>query len=73
MSEGDRGTGTIKRLVKDRGFGFIRTDDGQQELFFHRSQLTDSTIFFSLQEGDHVKFTETMDQKGLRAVDVGLA
>jgi cold shock CspA family protein len=31
-------TGTIKRVFKDRGFGFIRTSDGQ-EIFFHRSGL----------------------------------
>ena len=35
--------GTIKRLVKDRGFGFIR-DDGGQEWFFHRSSVTDITF-----------------------------
>jgi len=30
--------GTIKRVVRDRGFGFILTSDGQQ-VFFHRSGL----------------------------------
>ncbi|HTV53499.1 MAG TPA: cold shock domain-containing protein, partial [Terriglobia bacterium] len=30
--------GTIKRLIRDRGFGFIRSEDGQ-EVFFHRSAL----------------------------------
>ena len=34
-------TGTIKRLVRDRGFGFIR-DDGGQEWFFHRSAVQGS-------------------------------
>src|SRR6059058_5190483 len=29
-------TGTIKKLVSDRGFGFIKAEDGQ-EYFFHRS------------------------------------
>ena len=33
--------GTIKRLVRDRGFGFIR-DDGGQEWFFHRSGVQGS-------------------------------
>ena len=31
-------SGTIKRLVRDRGFGFIRDDNGQ-EWFFHRSAV----------------------------------
>src|SRR5438067_868278 len=35
-------SGTIKRLVRDRGFGFIR-DDGGQEWFFHRSSV-DGTL-----------------------------
>ena len=47
-------TGTIKRVFKDRGFGFIRTPDGQ-EIFFHRSGLR-STRFESIAEGDAVEF-----------------
>ena len=42
--DGRRGSmpnGTIKRLVRDRGFGFIR-DDGGQEWFFHRSSVQGS-------------------------------
>ena len=35
-------TGKIKRLMKDRGFGFIRGNDGQ-EVFFHR-QLTQADL-----------------------------
>ncbi len=30
--------GTIRRLISDRGFGFINTDEGK-ELFFHRNEL----------------------------------
>ena len=46
-------TGTIKRLVRDRGFGFIR-DEGGQEWFFHRSSVQGS--FDSLNEGQRVSF-----------------
>ncbi|PYV01868.1 MAG: hypothetical protein DMG26_12605, partial [Acidobacteria bacterium] len=28
--------GTIKRVVRDRGFGFIHADDGR-EIFFHHT------------------------------------
>ena len=31
-------TGTIKKLVRERGFGFIQGQDGV-EFFFHRSAL----------------------------------
>ena len=48
-------SGTIKRLVRDRGFGFIR-DDGGQEWFFHRSSVQGS--FESLNEGQRVSFDE---------------
>ena len=47
--------GTIKRLVRDRGFGFIR-DDGGQEWFFHRSSVQGS--FDELNEGQRVSFEE---------------
>ena len=32
-------TGTVKKLVKDRGFGFIQPADGGDELFFHSTSL----------------------------------
>ena len=45
--------GTIARLM-DRGFGFIKTDDGT-DIFFHRSEL-DGVEFSSLREGQEVEF-----------------
>ena len=54
--------GTIKRLVRDRGFGFIR-DDGGQEWFFHRSAV-ESGGFEQLNEGQRassVQFTPSPD------------
>jgi CspA family cold shock protein len=59
--------GTIKRLVRDRGFGFIR-DDGGQEWFFHRSSVQGS--FDSLSEGQRVSFDEEPSAKGPRAGNV---
>ena len=50
--------GTIKRLVSDRGFGFITQDDGS-EIFFHRSKVTGS--FDSLSEGQRVSYEKAMD------------
>jgi len=49
-------TGTIKRLVRDRGFGFIR-DEGGQEWFFHRSAVGEGG-FEKLAEGQRVRFDE---------------
>ena len=64
---GDVANGTIKRLVRDRGFGFIR-DDGGQEWFFHRSSVSGS--FDQLNEGQRVSFDEEPSQKGPRAGNI---
>jgi cold shock protein len=60
-------SGTIKRLVRDRGFGFIR-DDAGQEWFFHRSSVQGS--FDQLNEGQRVAFEEEPSAKGPRAGNV---
>ncbi len=57
--------GTIKRLVMDRGFGFLSGEDGK-EYFFHRSSVEGS--FEGLQEGQKVSFdVESSAPKGPRA------
>lgn len=60
-------SGQIKRLVRDRGFGFIR-DDGGQEWFFHRSSVEGN--FDTLNEGQRVSFDEEPSPKGPRAGNV---
>jgi cold shock protein len=63
--------GTIKRVIRDRGFGFIRSSEGQ-EVFFHRSGLQNLN-FDSLKEGDTVEFEMERGEKGPRAVNVKAA
>ncbi len=46
--------GTIARLIRDRGYGFITTEDGK-DVFFHRSALR-GLRFDSLKEGQSVEF-----------------
>lgn len=65
---GDVANGTIKRLVRDRGFGFIR-DDGGQEWFFHRSAVKTGS-FEELNEGQRVAFDEEPSAKGPRAGNI---
>jgi len=60
--------GTIKRVVRDRGFGFIRSTDGQ-EVFFHRNGLQQMD-FDSLKEGATVEFEVEQSEKGPRATNV---
>ena len=63
--------GNVKRIVVDRGFGFLSGEDGQ-EYFFHRSSL-EGLRFEDLQEGDRVAFDEEPGSpKGPRARGVRL-
>jgi CspA family cold shock protein len=61
--------GTIKKLVADRGFGFIAAEDGV-EYFFHRSGLDRTLNFDSLAGGERVEFDIEASQKGPRAARV---
>jgi CspA family cold shock protein len=65
-------TGTIKKLVSDRGFGFIAAEDGK-EYFFHRTGLDSSVNFDSLAGGERVSFEIEPSQKGPRANRIRLA
>lgn len=60
--------GKIKRLIKERGFGFITTEDGK-EVFFHRSALEEEN-FDALEEGASVEFDLEEGPKGPRAINV---
>ena len=59
--------GTIKKIVKDKGFGFIVPDDGSDDVFFHRSRLAPKVVFEDLREGDEVEFQVTKGEKGPQA------
>jgi CspA family cold shock protein len=65
--ESSMASGTIKRIQRDKGFGFIRDNSGQ-EYFFHRSAVQGS--FDSLSEGQRVSFDEEQSPKGPRAGNV---
>ena len=60
--------GTIKKLIRDRGFGFIRAEDGN-EVFVHRSGF-EGEDFDSVNEGQDVEFNTERGAKGLRAINV---
>ncbi|HWH24458.1 MAG TPA: cold shock domain-containing protein [Candidatus Limnocylindria bacterium] len=62
-------TGTIKKVVADRGFGFIAADD-EKEYFFHRSGLNPSLDFDRLVGGERVTFEIEQSPKGPRAAKV---
>lgn len=65
-------TGTIKRIVRDKGFGFITPHDGSGDVFFHRSRLAPRVEFDDLREGEEVEFQSRPGDKGPQAFDVKL-
>lgn len=65
-------TGTVKKVIADRGFGFIAADDGK-EYFFHRGGLQSPLDFDQLAGGEKVEFDVESNPKGPRAVRVRAA
>ena len=65
-------SGTVKRVISERGFGFIVGEDGK-EYFFHRDGLTSSVDFDRLVGGERVNFDTETGPKGERAVRVQAA
>jgi CspA family cold shock protein len=59
-------TGTINKLVSQRGYGFINGDDGT-EYFFHRDGVESPQGFDGLERGEKVTFEIEPSQKGPRA------
>ncbi|MGE5309122.1 MAG: cold-shock protein [Deltaproteobacteria bacterium] len=64
-------SGKIKKLNRERGFGFISNTEGK-DFFFHRSQVS-GIDFDSLTENQTVEFDVENSPKGPRAVNVKLA
>jgi CspA family cold shock protein len=65
-------TGTVSRVVADRGFGFITAED-DKEYFFHRSSLDATLDFDRLRGGEKVEFEIEASPKGPRATQVRAA
>jgi len=65
-------SGTIKKVVADRGFGFITGENGK-DYFFHRSGLQQSLDFDRLMGGEAVEFDIEQSPKGPRASGVRAA
>ena len=60
--------GTIKRLVKDKGFGFVAAQSGE-EYFFHSSACS-NVRFDELREGQSITFDAGEGPKGPRAENI---
>lgn len=66
--------GIIKKLVADKGFGFLTVEGREKDLFFHASGLVKGLSFDYLKEGDTVTFQDIVNNgKGDGAVGIELA
>ena len=61
--------GVVKWFNNEKGYGFIRRDSGDDDVFVHHSAIQGSG-FKSLDEGDQVEFAVTQGSKGYQAQDV---
>jgi CspA family cold shock protein len=61
--------GTVKWFSDEKGYGFIRPDDGSEDVFVHHTGITGDG-FKSLEEGDKVSYEVTQGRKGLQAENV---
>jgi CspA family cold shock protein len=62
-------TGTVKWFNDSKGYGFISTAEGGDDLFAHFSEIQ-AEGFKSLQDGQEVSFDVTQGQKGLQASNI---
>ena len=68
-------TGQIRRLERERGFGFVRPSGASDDVFFHSSAVH-GLIFDELNEGQTVDFDQVADERDrsrIRAINVRFA
>ena len=62
-------TGTVKWFNNAKGYGFIRPDDGGDDIFAHYSTI-EMDGYKSLKAGQEVTFDTFEGPKGLHAQDI---
>ena len=61
--------GTVKWFSQEKGYGFIKPDDGGEDLFVHYTGIAGSG-FRSLEEGARVSYGPARGRKGEQAENV---
>jgi cold shock protein len=57
--------GTVKFFNESKGYGFIKDDDSQKDIFVHVSGLEEE-----IRENDRVSYKITEDKRGSKAIEV---
>jgi CspA family cold shock protein len=61
--------GTVKWFNENKGYGFIKPEDGSQDVFVHFTAISEEG-FKTLMEGQEVEFDIVQGDKGLQAANV---
>lgn len=62
-------TGVVKFFNKDKGFGFIVSDNDKSEIFVHATGVSDG---YSINKGDKVRYATFDGKKGIQAKNVSV-
>ena len=65
-------TGTISKLISDKGFGFIQPDDGSKDVFVHISAVERSGMN-GLNEGQKISYEIATERGRSAAVNLKAA
>ncbi len=64
-------TGKVKKIILDRGYGFIDSVEGCQDIFFHHSGLVGVRMAdLELGQGVTFELSQGPDRKGPRATNI---
>jgi len=69
MSDNGRLTGTVQWFSRVKGYGFVRPDTQEEDVFVHYSSIRGDG-YRNLDEGQRVEFSMEDTPKGPQAVDV---
>lgn len=62
--------GTVKWFSSEKGYGFIKPDDGSDDVFVHRNNVADLGFDEGLRDGEKVEYEVERTPKGLSALNV---
>lgn len=66
-------SGTVKKWLADKGFGFVRNDAGGPDVFLHASELKKSKFFGEPGQGQKLEFEVYQGEQGPRAKNITIA